>query len=443
MFVNTPVQNGEFTFADRPGKAVGIRIAAALSTISGTRPAPHLWNIVTLAGDLRYRAYAVRETRPRSRVDFENMVIAAKYPSGAAPPPVVLTDADEQVAALALEMIEARLSTGALQIRTLTVRVCAGCAHMTGAGDRPCRACGHPDTRPVRARHLVADRDPDAAVLVDGDFSAHARRQPAHLRQIAGNVPPTLIMSRTRDHGIDLAPIGLDGLVLDPRAGIHVTVMAAARARQAERAVMTTTANAAANVAAYGRLFFRHDGRRLLYALHGHIPYDHIADLRPRLRGPGHRCGIQRDVRGMVPAVGRPEGKERHPGRAAARAAQALPPKPPCTAIQTGRSRSRRPARTNPCRRHRLGDGQESAGCRDDCGESSGRMVSFGWAACTEVMASGRLRAVANISPGGWRLRPGWWRRGGLCGRDLGGRCPVGLPARWPAVRGVGGRVPS
>lgn len=281
VFVNSPVQNGEFTFADRPGKAVGIRIAAALSTISGIRPAPHLWNTVTLAGDLRYRAYATPERRPRSRLDFENMVIAAKYPSGAAPPPAVLTDADEQVATLALEIIEARLSTGALQIRTLTVRVCAGCAHMTGASDRPCRACGHPDTCPVRARHLVADRDPDAAILVDGDFAAHGRRKPAHLCQIAGNVPPTLIMSRTRDHGIDLAPIGLDGLVLDPRAGIHVTVMAVARARQATRVVMTTTANAAANVAAYGRLFFRHDGRRLLYALHGHIPYDHITDLRP------------------------------------------------------------------------------------------------------------------------------------------------------------------
>lgn len=190
-----------------------------------------------------------------------------------------MIDTADQVAALALEMIEARLAAGDLKIDLLTVRVCVRCSHLTGAGDRACRACEHPVTRPHRARHLIAERGPAGAVLSAEDFSAHARRQPAHLRQIAGNVPSTLILSRTRDHGIGLGPIGLEGLVLDPRVGVHVTVLAAGRARQDESTVMTTTANAAANIAAYGRHFRRYQGCRLRYALHGHLPYQQLSDL--------------------------------------------------------------------------------------------------------------------------------------------------------------------
>ena len=42
LFVNGPVQNGGFTFAERPGKAGGIRIAAALNQLLGNPAAPHL-----------------------------------------------------------------------------------------------------------------------------------------------------------------------------------------------------------------------------------------------------------------------------------------------------------------------------------------------------------------------------------------------------------------
>ncbi|MGW1997591.1 VWA domain-containing protein [Embleya sp. NPDC001921] len=56
VFFNGPVQNGDFTFADRLGKAVGIRIAEALNTVLGTPPVPHLWNTTTLASAWKVRA---------------------------------------------------------------------------------------------------------------------------------------------------------------------------------------------------------------------------------------------------------------------------------------------------------------------------------------------------------------------------------------------------
>ncbi|WP_051951621.1 hypothetical protein [Actinacidiphila yeochonensis] len=278
LFLNGPVQNGPFTFATRPGKAVGIRLAAALNAILGLPPAPHLWNTVTLAGDLRHRQ-AEGSTIPRQR--FEADLIAAKYTSGQSPVGGILTDTDAEVANLALEMIENNLRAGTLSISRETVPTCRACGHMTGTGGHPCNACGSTATRERSGLHLVAELAKDRPVLDRSDIHASHRQQPKHLQNTAGNVAERLIVSRTRDHGIDLSPLGLNGLVLDPRVGIHATVLAAARRHQADVAVMTITQNAANHIAAHGQHFREHDGTRLQYALHGHLPYDHTASLQP------------------------------------------------------------------------------------------------------------------------------------------------------------------
>lgn len=279
LFFNSPVQNGDFTFAGKPGKAVGIRIAEALNHLLGAQPVPHLWNTVRLAGDLRYRRHAATGFDSASREGFEAAAIAAKYGTGSQPAAGTVTDADPLVAQLAVEMIECRLSAGVLKISSETVQICAHCAHMTSSGGHPCRACGHTVSHAHTARHLVAERDRAAPLLDFAHLYARHRRAPLHLQNIAGNAPARLILSRTRDHGIALDPLGLPDLVLDPRSGIHITVLAAAQARQGKVAVMTTTANAAANIAAYGQHFTDHGGLRLLYALHGHVPYERVADL--------------------------------------------------------------------------------------------------------------------------------------------------------------------
>lgn len=274
LFFNGPIQNGDFTFAERPGKAVGIRIAEALNTLLAAPPVPHLWNTTTLAGDLRHREHAARE--PVSRQALEAQLIAAKYQPGSRHRGGTLTDTDTDVSVLALEMIDRLLTDHTLKITAVTVRRCVRCEHMTGTGPHPCHACGHTITRAHTGRHLIADRDPAQPVLTRADFHG---RPPAHLLGIASNAPERLILSRTRSHGIDLAPLGLEGLVLDPRAALHIAVLSAARKSGAEDAVMTTTQSAAANVAAHGRYFTQHDGTRLVYAVHGRIPYDQTTHL--------------------------------------------------------------------------------------------------------------------------------------------------------------------
>ncbi|MFD7732807.1 hypothetical protein ACFV6F_20750 [Kitasatospora phosalacinea] len=278
LFLNGPVQNGPFTFATHPGKAVGIRLAAALNAVLGSPPAPHLWNTVTLAGDLRHRR-ADDPSIPRHR--FETDLIAGKYPPGRSSAGGIMTDADAEVADLALEMIENNLRVGTLTVSRETVPTCRACGHMTGIGGHPCNACGNTDTQERAGLHLVAEPAKDRPVLDRSDIHAAHRRQPEHLQHTAGNVAERLILSRTRDHGIDLSPLGLNGLVLDPRAGIHATVLAAARRHEADTAVMTITENAAHHIAAHGRHFREHDGTRLRYALHGRLPYGHTASLQP------------------------------------------------------------------------------------------------------------------------------------------------------------------
>jgi hypothetical protein len=152
---------------------------------------------------------------------------------------------------------------------------------MTGTGGHPCNACGSTDTLDRTGLHLVAELAQDRPVLDRTDIHASHRQQPKHLQHTAANVAQRPFLSRTRDHGIDLSPLGLHGLVLDPRVGVHATVLAAARKQQADVAVMTITQNAANHIAAHGQHFREHDGTRLQYALHGHLPYDHTASLQP------------------------------------------------------------------------------------------------------------------------------------------------------------------
>jgi hypothetical protein len=266
-FFNGPVQNGDFTFADKPGKAVGIRAAAALNTLLGERAVPHLWNTVTLEGDLRH------QTEPAAGADrhqYEQARIRAKYTQGVLPAAGVLTDADPAVARLAHGMIRDHLETGVLSVERTATVVCSSCAHMAGTGALACKACGSTDLVEEVVPQLTARHPAGAPVL--GPTDVHGRRL-AHLENIARNVPDQLVLSRTRAHGISLSPFGLAGAVLDPRAALHVAVLAAAERHGAERAVMLATETAAAHVAAYGLPFRSHGGIRLGYAVHGKVPY--------------------------------------------------------------------------------------------------------------------------------------------------------------------------
>ncbi len=268
-FVNGPIHNGPFTFHDSPGKAVGLLIAEALNHLLGNPVARHLWNCATLANDLRH--HPLRKTL--ARADFEADQIRRKYSGSAWDYTAVetATDTDLAVRALAFDMIEDRIATGALEISRETIRVCAQCDHMVGFISPPaCAACRGNRFLSRKQPHLVAQRLTGRPVLDHTDL--YGTVDTKHLRATAAQSPERLLLSRTRDHGIGLDRIGLPGLVLDARAAVHITALAEARLLGAARAVMTATPKAIANIAAYGFLFRSYEGTWLRYGPHSRVP---------------------------------------------------------------------------------------------------------------------------------------------------------------------------
>ncbi len=310
LFVNGPVQNGDFTFAGSPGKAVGIRLASALNELLGWPQTPHLWNTVTLAADLRFERAGDELPRPQ----FDARLITDKYSRNQVPSAGVMTDADAEVAETSLAMIESRLQDGALRISRETTPVCRSCDRMTGRRASRCMACGSEKTVDRAGLHLIADLRDGQPVLDRSNIHSAHRRQPKHLQTTARTFARRLILSRIRDYGIDLSPIGLRGRILDPRVGLHTTAITAARRQDAHTSVMTVSEGAARNIAAHGYLFREHLGTQLKYVIHGRIPYENDGHL-PALQSssatpPGVAAVFERwflpvlaySTKGVIPA---------------------------------------------------------------------------------------------------------------------------------------------
>lgn len=279
IFLNGPIQNGDFTFLYKPGKAVGVRVAEALNEIMGLRPspAPHLWNSAMLANDVRHREHVKASPIPLDRHAFETIEIARKYAGVTfrSNPPEIVTDTDPEVAELALSTVERQLATDRMTISNETMLFCKRCGHMAGSfSSSMCKACGGRDLRTRRKRLLTA---PIGKLAIQ---DLYGRANEGRVRAITGEAPSRLVLSRTRDYGISLDALGLPGLVLDPRAGIHVTALAVARRWRAKTAVLLLTPNAAVNIQAYGHPFRRDEPIRLLYGLHGRIPTLNVEQTR-------------------------------------------------------------------------------------------------------------------------------------------------------------------
>jgi len=221
LFINGPVQKRKFSFIDRPGKAVGIRIAAALSAIldtsclriCGTRLR---WR-ATYATSLRFEpGRPAGSCRVRGEDDHRQSISPNLEPR-----PQIMTDTNERVAVLALEMIEKR----ALIWRPEGPQVDGAYVCAVRAHDRNWQPLV-PGLRPCRTRRHQGRYSPPIA-------TPHSWVQPTSTRTPAGSLPTYatslatfhrwLILARSRDHGNRPRSHRAARNDLDPRAGVHVT----------------------------------------------------------------------------------------------------------------------------------------------------------------------------------------------------------------------------
>lgn len=276
LFVNGPVQNGDFSFADKPGRLVGFRLSGTLNALSTGLIAPHVWNIVTLSGDVAYDLSGPESDRysyelQRVQQKYGDATVAEADLLGA----TIMTDTDSSVVSLGQSMVEEGLQSGRLKISKEKVNVCGGCGHMAGSAVS-CKACGGSSIFTEDQMHLVAPREGGEPTLLDTETYGHVKAK--YISDMGMHQPNPLILSRTRATGIDLSSFGLNKLVLDPRAGLHVAVLAAAKTVGADSAVMMITPDVATNIAAHGMIFRRSNQGNVKYGLHGRVPYDALPE---------------------------------------------------------------------------------------------------------------------------------------------------------------------
>lgn len=270
LFVNGPVQNGDFVIDGSPGKVLAIRLARTLNSLCDAPNTPDLWNVATLAGDKR--ASAIGEPINKvERANLENGIIASKYAqSSSLTPNETLTDMDDRVTALGLAIVERNLRNGTLEISDELVNTCASCGHMTGTA-HTCPVCSSDSVATVLQKHLTFDRSNVEQIFTrDIVYRGFDTR---YISAMAGHCPPKLILSKTRASGVPLDNIGLTDLKLDPRATLHVTSMVPAHNTSVETATMLITAKVAQQIGAYGVAFRNHEGTKLEYGVHGYVPF--------------------------------------------------------------------------------------------------------------------------------------------------------------------------
>ena len=276
QFVNAPIQNGNFEFDSAPHKLVGVRLAEALNTVAERPVSPHLWNLVRLSGDKEY----AEQNDGLSRKKFEHQRISDRYDRSVevsipATNPSYRTDIDKETAVAALQMIDTGLSTGKLSIEEEMVSVCLDCGHNLGRA-RICASCGSARSGEAKQKVLFSRRDEADQIVTSEDTYGSVKTN--YIDAMARHNPIKLPISKTRQIGIALDELSLEGQVLDPRVGLHVTAVVAGEKLGADTVVMLTTASVAIKALAFGVNFRKLAGTELKYGLYGRIPYSDMIE---------------------------------------------------------------------------------------------------------------------------------------------------------------------
>ncbi len=225
LFTNAAIQNRDFSFDEKPEKAVGILAAHALNHLHGNEVDVHCWNNVGLF-DSEQSASVEERLKKKYTSDFAKYIIGGDLPET-----VILTDDQDEFTEWAIPTIDSMLSNGSVYIEEAEFHHCTGCditiAEKAVDIDecKTCKSSGHLEI--ITELGMFTDTPEDRRLLLPQDLifnQINLRQEQNSLMQIS----PRLLLSRTRGIGVPLDAFGLRDQKLDPRLGIGMLSIFAA-----------------------------------------------------------------------------------------------------------------------------------------------------------------------------------------------------------------------
>jgi hypothetical protein len=280
LFTNAAIQNRSFGVDERPGKVVGIMAAQLLNGIVGNTEAIHAWNNVGLFADSET---IDAHTRLQNKYDSEVLKQHVGY-WGIGEGLRIQTDDDQSFALWAQHVIEGSLKRGIVYIENATFHCCSGCSLViaeAAVSVSRCSRCGSEELFLSDEDGLFVDTPEDKlSLLAPHDIYnvINIRQEQDSMKQ----VPPRLLLSRSRSFGVSLECFGLPRRVLDPRLGIGLLALYAADVEGYKKGCLVQSIATLVRTVPYLKsVIVDHDQQQVpkpLFAAHTRIDQDVLMD---------------------------------------------------------------------------------------------------------------------------------------------------------------------
>ncbi|MCX6727223.1 MAG: hypothetical protein NTX11_00195 [Candidatus Saccharibacteria bacterium] len=225
VFVNAAIQNRDFSIDEKPEKVVGILAAQALNHLQGNDVDVHCWNNVGLF-DSQQSESADYRLAIKYNSDFAKHIVGPGNKET-----VVLSDDQNVFTEWAIPTINSMISSGSVYIEEADFHHCFSCdttiAELAVDID-DCKSCNSSSQiKTTTELGMFTNTPDDRGLLLPENLvinQINIRQERSSLMQI----PPRLLLSRTRSIGVPLESFGLENHKLDPRLGIGLLAIFAA-----------------------------------------------------------------------------------------------------------------------------------------------------------------------------------------------------------------------
>lgn len=236
LFLNAAIQNRSYDLDSTPGKVTGIFATQLLNKLAGNQDVVHAWNNVGLFAE--------------SEADSPYERLKCKYQSstlgqhidywGISESVEILTDDDKDFGVWAGRLLEEALDMGYIYTSSSSFHYCEGCdltIAEKAADIHGCSRCGSDNLSIKRELGLFVDMPDDRRTLLPLDRLFNVVNVEQAIDSFK-QLPPRLLLSRTRSNGISLDVLGLPNRVIDPRLGIGLLAIYVASIKGYDKSCM-------------------------------------------------------------------------------------------------------------------------------------------------------------------------------------------------------------